>query len=64
VKVEPDDFHPETLEPVEPVLKRAGAVDEPGVVLDSVAHAARGLRSRGSEPDEGAQRQGCEENAH
>ena len=64
VEVEADDVHPEALQPVEPVVKRAGAVDEPGVVLDSVAHAARGLRHRGSETDQGAQRQRCEEKTH
>ena len=39
VEVEAHDVDPEALEPVEPLVERAGAVDEPGVVLDPEAHA-------------------------
>ena len=64
VEVEADDVDPEALQPVEPVVKRAGAVGEPGVVLDPEAHAVRRLRPWGDETDQGAQSQDCEEKAH
>jgi hypothetical protein len=53
----------EALEPVEPVVEGAGAVDEPGVVLDPEAHAA-GAPAQGQRGRQGAREQACEENAH
>jgi hypothetical protein len=54
MEVEAHEVDTEALEPVKPVVERAGPVDEPGVVLDPEADAARGARSRSDDADEGA----------
>ena len=49
VQVEPHEVDAEPLQPVEPVVERAGAVREPGVVLDPEADAARGACGSGAD---------------
>ena len=58
VQVEADDVDAELLEPVEPLVERAGAVDEPGVVLDPEADArARRQRAGAASAEQRARQQ-------
>jgi hypothetical protein len=54
VEVEADEVDAQPLQPVEPLVERAGAVAEPGVVLDPEADAGRcaGRRHGGRERDD------------
>ena len=63
VQVEADDVDAERLEPVEPVLDRAAAVREPGVVLDPEADSTRGIGRRSSEAQQ-ADENRCDCEAH
>ena len=64
VQVEAHDVDAELLEPVEPLVERAAAVDEPGVVLDPEADVRRGVGRGGAEAEQRARADGGEGKAH
>ena len=64
VQIEAHDVDAELLEAVEPLVERAGAVDEPGVVLDSETGVRRRVGGRGAEAEQRARQSGGEGKTH